>query len=338
MPRRIRILLLALVVIVALAMPLLIMFTAGRSPAPPALPNPNGYDDFLKAAALLTGDVANASTLDHDGLRALVSTNSESLRLLRLGLSRSCSVPTDSAMTNITGVLSDLANLKSLVRLLAEEGRLAEMENRYVDAARSYLDAIRFGNETSRGGFIITRLVGVACEAIGGSPLAKLVPKLEPDEAQSVITVLEKVDAARVTWEEVRRNESRFSRYQLRKGFNPILWAITRWQHWRSVQRGATRHKRIVARERLLTAELALRCYRSEQGRAPTALEQLVPKYLQRAPSDPFSGHPLVYRPQGANWLLYSVGEDGVDDGGQSVSRSVSGTVTRGDIFYDSPY
>jgi hypothetical protein len=98
------------------------------------------------------------------------------------------------------------------------------------------------------------------------------------------------------------------------------------------------RHNRVIAHERLLAIELALLCYESEQGRAPTDLEQLVPKYIQRVPSDPFTGRPLIYRPQGTNWLVYSVGEDGIDDGGKRVGRSVSGTVTRGDLFYDSPY
>src|SRR5437867_3628759 len=76
-----------------------LVLSTGRTPPSPPLPNPNGYDDFLNAAALLTGDVGNASTSDHDSLRALVSTNSETLRLLRLGLTRDCSVPTDSAIT-----------------------------------------------------------------------------------------------------------------------------------------------------------------------------------------------------------------------------------------------
>ena len=49
---------------------------------------------------------------------------------------------------------------------------------------------------------------------------------------------------------------------------------------------------------------------------------------------------PLIYRPQGTNWLLYSVGEDRVDDGGRPVGRSsaAQNAVTKGDIFYDSPY
>ena len=78
---------------------------------------------------------------------------------------------------------------------------------------------------------------------------------------------------------------------------------------------------------RLLTTELALRCYRSKQGRSPERLEQLVPTQLPRVPVDPFSSRPLIYRPQGTNWQLYSIGPDRVDDGGTPVSRFVPGSV-----------
>jgi len=338
MPRKVRTLLLALVVIFVLAMLTVLFLFVGRTPTPSPLPNPNGYDDFLKAAAVSSGDVGNASALDHDGLRALVSTNSESLRLLRLGLTRGCSLPTESAMTNISGLLSDLANLKSLARLLEEEGRLAEMENRYGDAARSYVDSIRFGNEISRGAFIINRLVGVACEAIGCVRLEKLVPKLKDGEARLVITELENIDAVRVSWAEVRRNEDRFARYQLSKGFNPITWVMTRWQGRRSLQRAEMRHNKVIAHERLLAVELALRCYESQRGRAPVGLDELLPDYLSKVPQDPFSGRPVIYRSQGNDWLVYSVGEDGSDDGGQRVRRSAPGTIAKRDLFYDSPY
>src|SRR5207249_7607601 len=141
-------------------------------------------------------------------------------------------------------------------------------------------------------------------------------------EARPVVTALETIDAARVTWDEIKRNESRFVYYQFHTKFNPITWVTTRWQRWRGIQRAAVRHKRIIAHERLLAAELAVRCYQSEQGHSPTGLEQLVPKYIQHVPLDPFSGRPMNYRLQGTNWLLYSVGEDGVDDGGRPVGRS----------------
>jgi hypothetical protein len=338
MPPKIRTLLLALAVIFVLAVLTVIIVSTSRIPQRPPLPNPNGHDDFLKAAALLTGDVGNASTLNHDGLQALVSTNSEALRMLRLGLTRDCSVPTESAMENVPGMLTELSDMKRLVQLLAAEGRLREMDNRLADAAQCYLDAIHFGNQISRGGFIIHRLVGIACEAIGDTPLGKLAPRLSSQEARRVIAELEKAENAEVTWDEVRQNENRFVEYRLSQGFHPITWVMTRWEVWRARQRAEIKHKRVVAHLRLLIAELALRCYQSEQGRAPTGLKQLVPKYLQRVPADPFSGQPLVYRPQDNYWLLYSVGENGVDDGGKRVGRSVSGTVPSGDIFYDSPY
>jgi len=49
--------------------------------------------------------------------------------------------------------------------------------------------------------------------------------------------------------------------------------------------------------------------------------------------SDPFDGQPLVYQPHGTNWVLYSVGSDGVDDGGKRVGK---GPLAKGDLFFDS--
>ena len=45
---------------------LLATFFFGRT-SPPVLPNPNGYDDLLKAAGQLTGKVGEFSDLDQDG-------------------------------------------------------------------------------------------------------------------------------------------------------------------------------------------------------------------------------------------------------------------------------
>jgi hypothetical protein len=337
MTRKTRTLLLALIAVFLLAMSPVLFLYLGRTPPPP-LPNPNGYDDFLKATALLTGNGIDADTLDHDALRALVSTNAESLRLLRLGMTRQCALPAYSATTNGSGMLRDLGAMKQLVQMLRAEGRLREMDNRLADAAQSYVDGIRFGNEMGRGGLIIHRLVGIAYEAIADVPLRKLVPKLNPQEARPVIAELEKIDSTRFTWEEIQRNENRFYLYKLRKRFNPITWVTEQWQRRHIDPFAERQHNRAIAQERLLTAELAVRCYQSELGRMPPSLEQLVPKYLQQVPTDPFSGKAMIYHPQGTNWVLYSVGEDGVDDGGKRVGRSASGTTTTGDLFYDSPY
>lgn len=75
--------------------------------------------------------------------------------------------------------------------------------------------------------------------------------------------------------------------------------------------------------------ELALRCYQSSKGQPPARLEDIVPDYLTRVPQDPFPRHALVYHPQGTNWLLYSIGPDGVDNGGRPVLKgSASGDIS----------
>lgn len=61
---------------------------------------------------------------------------------------------------------------------------------------------------------------------------------------------------------------------------------------------------------------LAIERFRQEQGRLPTKLEELTPKYASSLPIDPFDGAPLRYRADANGYLVYSVGGNGVDDGG----------------------
>ncbi len=70
----------------------------------------------------------------------------------------------------------------------------------------------------------------------------------------------------------------------------------------------------------LLMTMLALRAYKLEHGSYPASLSALVPEYLKAVPADPFAlSGPLRYKLQGATYLLYSVGPDGKDDGGQAI-------------------
>jgi hypothetical protein len=328
-----------------------LVMSIGRKAVPMALPNPNGYDDLLQAGQAVTGKIDEAPDLDHDGLRALVVTNAEALRLLRVGLNRGCAVPTDAEIANFATISSDVIGLKSLARLLSAEGRLAELEDRPADAARSYIDAIRLGSAMSRGGLMMNRLVGIACEGVGSIPLVKLVPKLNCEQVRPLIAELEKIDESTVPWREVVQNENFFVRAQMGKYPNPIKLASDLWQARDSRRASAERHDLAAAHLRLLIAELALRAYRCEHGNGPGSLAQLLPKYLQHLPSDPFSSNPLVYHPTGTNWVLYSLGPDRVDDGGKPVGKIISGHYligfeadksgngqNKGDILYNSEW
>ncbi len=70
----------------------------------------------------------------------------------------------------------------------------------------------------------------------------------------------------------------------------------------------------VVVQNRCLQTALALRAHELETGRRAEKLEQLVPAYLPAIPEDPLTGEPLKWNPQTAR--LYSVGEDGRDNGG----------------------
>jgi hypothetical protein len=61
---------------------------------------------------------------------------------------------------------------------------------------------------------------------------------------------------------------------------------------------------------------LAIGGYRTEHGRYPEKLQELIPKYLDRVPIDPLSGGETRYRQTTGGYLLYSVGPNRKDDGG----------------------
>ena len=77
----------------------------------------------------------------------------------------------------------------------------------------------------------------------------------------------------------------------------------------------------------------ALERYWLANGRYPDSLGDLVPRYLSAVPRDAASGGELIYKPGvGGNFLLYSVGWNGVDEGGKpAFSSSHSQEITKGD-------
>ncbi len=61
---------------------------------------------------------------------------------------------------------------------------------------------------------------------------------------------------------------------------------------------------------------LAIELYRIEQNKLPDSLEDLTPTYFKTVPLDPFSGKPYRFRKLEPGYVVYSVGEEGVDEGG----------------------
>jgi len=70
---------------------------------------------------------------------------------------------------------------------------------------------------------------------------------------------------------------------------------------------------------RLAITAIAIQRYRLRNGKPPENLAALLPEFLSEVPIDPMSGKPFCYHANAAgNFVLYSVGEDGKDDGGSA--------------------
>jgi hypothetical protein len=85
-----------------------------------------------------------------------------------------------------------------------------------------------------------------------------------------------------------------------------------------SMRRSLATNIRICADRRMCATALAMRLYAVDhEDKQPADLKALVPKYLSAIPEDPFAagGAPIRYLP--GKSILYSVYEDGVDDGGK---------------------
>jgi hypothetical protein len=78
----------------------------------------------------------------------------------------------------------------------------------------------------------------------------------------------------------------------------------------------AVRHD-TLALDRAGRVALAIERYRRDHDDAlPTSLDALVPAYLTDVPLDPFNDGPLLYRSTPSGYVVYSVGANGTDDGG----------------------
>jgi len=61
----------------------------------------------------------------------------------------------------------------------------------------------------------------------------------------------------------------------------------------------------------------ALAAYQRDHKSYPRSLGDLTPKYVEKIPSDLFSGKAMFYKPNGNGFLIYSVGPNGIDDEGR---------------------
>ncbi|HZW10710.1 MAG TPA: hypothetical protein VFF69_12470 [Phycisphaerales bacterium] len=95
---------------------------------------------------------------------------------------------------------------------------------------------------------------------------------------------------------------------------------------------------------RAMSILIALERHRIARGAYPASLGELTPPLPPEVIEDPWSGSPLIYKlrqPEIAgaerHFLLYSVGADGVDNGGQAHPEAAARALRAGEGAYDYP-
>lgn len=151
-------------------------------------------------------------------------------------------------------------------------------------------------------------------------PALRLVPPMVTmDEARSLEHMNPLVLAARETTLPT-------ARAKVRPYIRPSS-SVMRWSQFLTqvmtptLERVHDLHFAVLAQRRMAAITLALRLHELDTGRRAIKLDELAGKYLPALPPDPLSasGAGFGYLPQGKPSVLYSVGDNGVDDGGSYI-------------------
>ena len=88
-----------------------------------------------------------------------------------------------------------------------------------------------------------------------------------------------------------------------------------------SLSRIATIELRSIAGLRAARTGIAVERYRLAAGKLPDSLSELIPAYLESVPKDPFDGNEMRYRKLETGFVVYSICEDLIDDGGKEQTK-----------------
>jgi hypothetical protein len=101
-----------------------------------------------------------------------------------------------------------------------------------------------------------------------------------------------------------------------------------------ALSRVTTLGVRNIAQLHTARAGLAIERYRLATGKLPDSLSDLVPTYLDAVVKDPFDGKDLRYKKLESGFVVYSIGEDGSDDGGKEKPREKTSSDAPVDVTF----
>jgi hypothetical protein len=213
--------------------------------------------------------------------------------------------------------LVEVQAARSVARTLRAQAQADWQAGRRSEALGHDLLCLRLGRALGRRGIMVDALVGVALEGIALHRIAEIRSELSIAESEQIEKVLDRVAQSREPLDLLLARERFFVdraggwRGRLSAAVNRILGS----ENKPDFEAAFGRRDAMLS---LMRTDLAIRRYQKRHGDWPEALAAIVPDELEAVPIDPFSKKSLVYRVAGDDFVLYSVGQDGVDDGGKS--------------------
>lgn len=288
---------------------------------PRQLPDPNGDAYFAQARELLHDvRVPDVGFNPPKVVSEFADEHRQTLVLVRKGLELECRttlVWKEGSEYYISDIEPSQGARKIALTFEAEAFSYEQCKDSE-QAAQSHVDSIRFAHEMSRGGGVTHFLTAKGIEDGGLRELRRLLLHLDPPTCRAAAAQLLSVDAKQEPVIENARIEALFS--QVTGGWIVRLWIAMDDLFNRSFRYLSDRSElqniqmRHDAFRRLLIIELAIRAFTLDKGTHPQQLNELVPDYLARIPSDPYDDAPLRFRADETSSVVYSIGPDLDDD------------------------
>jgi hypothetical protein len=161
------------------------------------LPNPNGYDACIAAAAKLStfpesSALARPWRSDVNEVRKALQPRQQVLNELRQALRLPYLTPGAYDPNQPVGFFADY---REAAREFSCEAQVALADGRRGEAVQRALDAVELGANTGKGGTLIHMLVGVACTQIGVAGAERCVDGLSAREARAAGARLDRIVA-----------------------------------------------------------------------------------------------------------------------------------------------
>ncbi len=100
------------------------------------------------------------------------------------------------------------------------------------------------------------------------------------------------------------------------KNFDESAFLVS-LREWSAIEHFVQKTFRTMTQTQMAMTAIALKRYHQREGKYPASLLELIPAYLKIVPVDYMDGRTLRYRLKtDGTFLLYSVGENGTDEGG----------------------